>query len=150
MGAWNIGPFDNDNALDYFDNLKERYVVDNLVNYPAIKVNFNEVLTGEESGEEEKYAVAGLVVAKLLNVNETSTGTNLFEPVNGLNLQTHCGALTLLDAVDDELLQNAYRCVSALEENKKWLNNWRDESLLIANLATLKNYLNTVPVTQFH
>lgn len=166
MGAWGLGPFDSDGALDFLGDLAHRhatmkdddgYEIDpSSVRHDAVHAALLEALTAvtrpAAEGEyrwgtvDDAYASAGLVAAALTGQHTDSPkGTSLFEQTRGLNLDRHCGYVDLLPtdrAVP--LLPQAIAAVSAISTESDWVDHWNDpdsiREMLTDLLAVLREH----------
>lgn len=164
MGAWGLGPFDSDSALDFLGNLADRHanidtdyrVVPGTVNHDGVHAALAEALAAVTRPAteneyrwgtvDEAYAAAGLVAAAVTGQHtDQPAGTSLFEQSTGLNLDRHCGYVDLLPADKaPALLPAAVRAVTAIQSETDWLEHWLDldgvQQSLESLLAVLREH----------
>lgn len=165
VGAWGLGPFDSDTALDLFGDLAHRFaerdddgdVVAGSVDVAAVTAELREVLGSAQtaSSGDEIYAAAGLVAAALhplLADRRENSGTRLFAHLEAgvaadLGLGSHCGYLALLPLEAAlSLREQAVAAVQGLAANEGWLGRWFSggvKELVVALEALLTSHSAT-------
>jgi hypothetical protein len=177
MGAWGDGPFDNDTALDYLDDLADTYgqldenynLIPETINTQGAFETLKQMLQKSTVGGpcddnicEEAYATAGLTASVLVGLTKGG-GTRLGEfmashkgdilaeaslVTDPLGLDSHCGKANLITPEQaNELRILASDTTTALLQNEDWLNEWNDPSHIKEQLVHLRTILQMNELT---
>lgn len=174
MGAWGFGPFDSDGALDYLGDLAGEHAKQDdegeidpaTVDRPAVLAQLRAALAAVTVAPAENeyrtatcenaYAAAGLVAAVLAGHDAAEqSGTRLGAALAGevdpdpLGLAAHCGFVAVLDPdTAGTLRPDAARAVTALRDERDYVQIWTDQQQFLTLLAALEVALaDPSPVT---
>lgn len=149
MGAWHVGPFENDDAQDYLIFLREQlarsifksmndFLKQPIVNIKVEKYDFRKTILGKSfrtkkivtmKGRKDGHAVAEAAAALLKELTRP------------LSIRNHLG----LAAEDTRLYHTARLTIAALINDEAWITTWNEPKKKQAILKKLLGSLRYQP-----